>query len=71
MPLNVSEIRHLIFDLDDTLFDTFGQLVKPAFLEASAAMIAAGLNAPSVTDCMGAREKILLTNKRQKIFSKP
>ncbi|MEE2830347.1 MAG: HAD family hydrolase [Myxococcota bacterium] len=33
----------LIFDLDDTLIDTTGQLLGPAHTEAAAAMIAAGL----------------------------
>ncbi len=38
-------VAALIFDLDDTLFDTWGQLVQPAAREACAAMIAAGLDA--------------------------
>ena len=38
-------IRALVFDLDDTLIDTSGQLVVPAHQEAAAAMIAAGLEA--------------------------
>lgn len=38
-------VSALIFDLDDTLFDTWGQLVQPAAREACLAMIAAGLNA--------------------------
>ena len=36
-------IRAVVFDLDDTLIDTTGQLVVPAHTEAAAAMIAAGL----------------------------
>lgn len=35
--------KHLIFDLDDTLMDTWGQLVKVALTEACNAMIRAGL----------------------------
>lgn len=35
----------LIFDLDDTLLDTWGQLVQPAAREACQAMIDAGLRA--------------------------
>ncbi len=38
-------IRAIVFDLDDTLIDTTGQLVVPAHQEAAAAMIAAGLEA--------------------------
>ena len=36
----------VVFDLDDTLFDTLGQCVRPAQREAAAAMCAAGLRAP-------------------------
>lgn len=36
----------LIFDLDDTLFDTSSQLLPAAHIEAAQAMIAAGLQAP-------------------------
>ncbi len=36
-------IEAIVFDLDDTLIDTTGQLVVPAHQEAAAAMIAAGL----------------------------
>jgi FMN phosphatase YigB (HAD superfamily) len=35
--------RAVVFDLDDTLFDAFGQCVRPAQREAAAAMRAAGL----------------------------
>lgn len=38
-------IRAVVFDLDDTLIDTSGQLVAPAHRKAAAAMIAAGLEA--------------------------
>jgi len=38
-----SRIRGLVFDLDDTLIDTSGQLIGPAHDEAAQAMIAAGL----------------------------
>jgi putative hydrolase of the HAD superfamily len=38
-----------VFDLDDTLFDAFGQCVRPAQREAAAAMRAAGLDAPLET----------------------
>lgn len=38
--------RAVVFDLDDTLFDAFGQCVGPAQREAATAMRAAGLRAP-------------------------
>jgi uncharacterized protein len=41
----VSDIEAVIFDLDDTLFDCYGQCVLKAHREASQAMIDAGLNA--------------------------
>jgi len=39
-------IDAVVFDLDDTLFDTTGQLMEPAHREAAQAMIDAGLEAP-------------------------
>ena len=42
-------IQALIFDLDDTLIDTAGQLLEPAHIEAATAMIQAGL-AGSIED---------------------
>lgn len=38
-------IRCVIFDLDDTLYDCFGQRVKPAHRHAAQAMVKAGLHA--------------------------
>lgn len=38
-------IRCVIFDLDDTLYDCFGQRVRPAHRHAAAAMVKAGLKA--------------------------
>jgi FMN phosphatase YigB (HAD superfamily) len=38
-------IRCVIFDLDDTLYDCFGQRVKPAHRHAAQAMVKAGLRA--------------------------
>ena len=38
-------IRCVIFDLDDTLYDCFGQRVKPAHRHAAGAMVKAGLKA--------------------------
>lgn len=37
-------IRCVIFDLDDTLFDSLGQRVRPAHRHAAEAMVRAGLN---------------------------
>jgi putative hydrolase of the HAD superfamily len=39
------KVRAVVFDLDDTLIDTSGQLLLPAHQEAAAAMVAAGLQA--------------------------
>lgn len=39
----MTRIRAVVFDLDDTLVDTTGQLLEPAHADAAAAMIAAGL----------------------------
>ena len=36
-------IQAIVFDLDDTLIDTAGQLLEPAHVEAATAMIRAGL----------------------------
>jgi len=41
-----ARIDAVVFDLDDTLFDTTGQLMEPAHREAAQAMIDAGLEAP-------------------------
>lgn len=40
-----SLIRCVIFDLDDTLYDCFGQRVRPAHRHAAEAMVQAGLKA--------------------------
>jgi putative hydrolase of the HAD superfamily len=65
--IELEKISHLIFDLDDTLFDTYGQLITPAFKEASVAMINAGLNA-TIEQCFERRAILLNENKRQNIF---
>jgi FMN phosphatase YigB (HAD superfamily) len=41
----IPRIRCVIFDLDDTLFDSMGQRVRPAHRHAAEAMVRAGLNA--------------------------
>jgi len=43
LPAPPLKIRAVVFDLDDTLIDTTGQLLIPAHTEAAAAMISAGL----------------------------
>ena len=47
-------IRCVIFDLDDTLYDCYGQRVKPAHRHAARAMVKAGLNA-TMEDAFRAR----------------
>jgi putative hydrolase of the HAD superfamily len=58
---------HLIFDLDDTLLDTFGLLLPQASREACVKMIDAGLKS-SVDQCMIAREEIAQTSGRTDLF---
>jgi FMN phosphatase YigB (HAD superfamily) len=65
--INKNIVRAIIFDLDDTLFDTYGQLVKPASTEACQAMIKAGLKA-KLADSVKAREKLFSTKPRENIY---
>ena len=58
----------LIFDLDDTLFDTFGQLVGPAAREACAAMIGAGLKG-SLDDVVSIRAQLFKDYPRQDVYA--
>src|SRR5262249_48686880 len=51
----------------DTLFDTYGQLVRPASQESCAAMIAAGLGA-DLEECLETREKLLIRQPRADIY---
>ena len=57
----------LVFDLDDTLLDTYGQLVPQASREACQAMISNGLNA-SLEQCLKTREDMAQTEKRINLF---
>ena len=58
---------HLIFDLDDTLLDTYRQLVPRASRDACTAMVEAGLNA-TVDSCMTAWEEHGRNFARRDIF---
>ncbi len=68
MALNPEGIRRIIFDLDDTLFDTNGQLVDVASAESFRAMIAAGLNA-DLNDCLSKRREFVANDPRKDIFA--
>lgn len=57
----------IVFDLDDTLVDTWGQMVKPAAREACAAMIAAGL-AAELDDCVAERARLFLEDPREDVY---
>ncbi len=58
---------HLVFDLDDTLLDTYGQLIPPASREACTAMIETGL-ATTLDQCLAAREEIARTSARSNLY---
>jgi len=68
MALNTEIIRRIIFDLDDTLFDTNGQLIEVASVESFQAMIAEGLNA-NVNECLIKRREFVATHPRRDIYS--
>lgn len=58
---------HLIFDLDDTLLDTYNQLVPRAAREACSAMIAAGLNS-EIETCLKTWDAFRGANPRGDVF---
>lgn len=58
----------LIFDLDDTLFDTSAQLIGPAISEACAAMIHSGLMC-SQEECAQSKKKLILSGQRIDFFT--
>lgn len=59
-------MRVLIFDLDDTLIDTHGQLVQEAHWQACLAMHAAGLPIPP-QELMQTRQRLLASQPRAEI----
>ncbi len=67
MALKPIEIKIIIFDLDDTLFDTHGLLIKPAAKESCQAMIDAGLKT-KLKGCLETREVLLNEHPRLDIF---
>jgi HAD superfamily hydrolase (TIGR01509 family) len=56
----------LIFDLDDTLIDTYGQLVPEAHRQACIAMVNAGLPVP-VDELYATRQALLMAHPRTEI----
>ncbi len=69
LKLNKNLIKAVIFDLDDTLFDTFGQLVTPANREACQAMKDAGLNA-ALDTCILKKMEFSKDASRQDVYKK-
>lgn len=67
MALDPAKVKILIFDLDDTLFDTHGQLLTPARQESCQAMIKAGLEA-TVDQCLSKWEHLHKTQPRKNIY---
>lgn len=61
-------VSAIIFDLDDTLFDTHNTLTPLANEEACQAMIAAGLDA-NLAECLQTKEQLQKEHPRQDIFS--
>ncbi len=63
-----NRFSHLIFDLDDTLMDTTGQLVEPAARESCEAMIQAGLDA-DLELCLQERARIFAAAPREDLYA--
>jgi len=61
------KIKAIFFDLDDTLFDTYGQLVEAATRESCQAMIQAGLNA-DLDACILKRRKFYLNTPKKNLY---
>ncbi len=64
----MNRFDHLVFDLDDTLLDTYGQLVPQAAKEACAKMMERGL-ATDIATCLKVREEIAQTSARTDLFT--
>jgi FMN phosphatase YigB (HAD superfamily) len=58
---------HLIFDLDDTLLDTYRQLIPAASRESCQAMVASGLKA-TLQECLTERERYVHSPARTDVF---
>ncbi|MES2963991.1 MAG: HAD family hydrolase [Bdellovibrionota bacterium] len=63
----MTPFSHLVFDLDDTLLDTYGLLVPQASRDACTAMIAAGLST-DLTPCMNLREELGRSGGRGDVY---
>ena len=63
-----SKFKVIIFDLDDTLLDTHGQITEHAIREAFLTMIAAGLNA-TLDECLSLRKQLLQKISTRLLFS--
>lgn len=61
--ITASELKHLVFDLDDTLIDTTGLIIPIAVRETAASMIAAGLKT-QVEDVVAFRETFFRRDPR-------
>ena len=48
------KVKAIFFDLDDTLFDTYGQLVEAAIRDSCDIMVKAGLNT-DIASCIKKR----------------
>jgi FMN phosphatase YigB (HAD superfamily) len=66
--MNAKPFRTIIFDLDDTLFDTTGFLIQPAATEACQAMVQAGLNT-TVEKALALRTSILESRRVKNIWA--
>jgi len=63
----LSQLEAVVFDLDDTLFDTYGLLVKTAARQAVEAMVRAGLPL-TVNAALELREKLFQQNPRANVY---
>jgi FMN phosphatase YigB (HAD superfamily) len=69
LALDTGRAQYLIFDLDDTLFDTFGLLVQPAVAEACEAMIHEGLRS-TLTESKARYFREFILDPRQNIYER-